>query len=155
MISKIDFTGHLEAERLLNGIRNKLIDPAYEARQTANYVEKVVINRRFNEQRNPLGQPWKPSIRAILEGNKTLTDTRFLRENIRAKISYSSIGPEISFVADGKAAVYGPVHNNGLRVKGRNGKYIQMPKRQFAFITQDEKNIIIRDIWIRGLSVAV
>lgn len=154
MISRIDFSGDKEATRFLDAIRRKLINPEVEAKATADYLEKTVIPRRFNEQKGPTGNPWKPSKRVLKSGGKTLTLSRELRQGLKPEINISPRGVDIHFKPSAKSEMYAYVHNNGGRIKNKSGRYTTMPKRQYAYTTQQEKMIIIRDIWVKGLLAA-
>lgn len=161
MLSRIDFSGDKEALRFLDAVRKKLINPEAEAKSTALYIEKTIIPRRFEEQKNPTGSPWKPSQRVLAGttkrkglpnyGNKTLTMTGALRHGLKPNIKINSGNVDISFIPSGDTAKYAYIHNNGGKFRNRSGKYSWMPKRQYAFTTQKEKMIIIRDIWVKGL----
>lgn len=154
MISRIDVTGVKEVERYLEAIRKRFINPASEIDSTIKYVQKTIIPQRFEEQKNPLGQPWKPSQRVLKHGGKTLTKSGQLRRSLQAIVSTDQRGINIAFSATGEAAKYASVHNNGMRIRNKSGRFTQMPKRQFAFLTSKEKQVIIRDIWIKGLLAA-
>ena len=157
MISRIESSGNKEFETYLDAIRRKLIDPSVEAKATADFVEKTIIPRRFQEQKGPTGSPWRVSQRVRKYGGRTLSKSNTneaLRFSIRAKINIASGGVNIDFGIVGPASKYGYLHNNGGRIKNRSGKYTTMPKRQFAYLTVAEKRLIITDIWIRGLQAA-
>ena len=154
MLSRVDFTGDKEALRYIDAIRKKLINPEVEAKATADFIEKTVIPRRFEEQKGPTGNPWKPSKRVLKSGGKTLTLSGKLRHGLKPKISINSTGVDISFVPSTETAKYAYLHNNGGRVKNRSGRFTTMPKRQYAYTTAEEKRIIIKDIWVRGLMSA-
>ena len=42
---------------------------------------------RFNEQTDPDGKKWKPSVRVLTDGGKTLTQTGQLRNSINTKVT--------------------------------------------------------------------
>jgi phage gpG-like protein len=154
MLSRVDMTGHDEAMLLINAIRDKLIDPSAEIQGTADYYEKTILPRRFDEQKHPSGNPWKPSKRVIKHGGKTLTNTRNLRNSLKAYPKVTSTGAEVEIKSNNaEIAKYAALHNNGGRIKNRGGKLTTMPKRQYAWASKEEKQIIIRDIWIKGLPV--
>lgn len=154
MLSRVDMTGHQEALQLLDAIRKKFIDPSAEIKGTAEYYEKTILPRRFDEQKHPSGNPWKPSKRVIKHGGKTLTNKRNLRNSLKAYPVVTSTGAEMTIKSNNaEIAKYAHVHNNGGRIKNRAGRMTTIPKRQYAFATEPEKQIIIRDIWIKGLPV--
>lgn len=85
---------------------------------------------RFREQRDPLGVPWKPSLRVTGyvdadgnrvegDGGETLTLSGDLRRSIKEDwgADYAAAGPE----ASGGAAVYAKIHQFGGTIR---------PKRQ-------------------------
>lgn len=163
MLSRIDFSGVKEASRFLDAIRRKLINPEVEAKATADYIEKTVIPRRFEDQKGPTGSPWTKLSDIYLRwkrkkypsnANKILTLSGKLRHGLKPVINIGSNGVNIHFKPSKETEMYAYVHNNGGRIKNKSGRYTTMPKRQYAYTTQQEKMIIMRDIWIKGLMSA-
>lgn len=100
---------------------------------------------RFEEERDPLGVPWRPSRRVLgLDGSKdghgpfqkdgqTLTLTGDLRSSIRSNAGrdFAEAGPE----ASGGAARYAAIHQFGGRItpkQGREGKDGKRPALNFG-----------------------
>lgn len=154
--AKLEVKGVKQVNQYFNGAVNHLINPAYELAQVTRYMENTIFPKRFNDEKNPAGGKWKPSVRVLLNGGKTLTDKRDLRNSMRAKGTILGGGRlDIDMYAKGKLnSIKAAVHNNGLRIRNRGGGLTKMPKRQFAFITRSEKEKIIYDIFLRALEVA-
>lgn len=151
--AKIEVKGLKEVENYFKAALDRLIDPSYELAIVAEFVEREILNRRFNEEKNPAGGRWKPSQRALKDGGKTLTDKRDMRRRMRAfgRIIKSGL-ININMDATGKLnRIKAHVHNNGLRINNRAGRKTAMPKRQFAWLSKKEKEQIIYDIFLRGL----
>jgi len=76
-------------------------------------VVRESVMRNFREQRSPEGAPWKPSLRALVQGGLTLVDTATLRNsiNVRARRRSVTIGTPVEYAA---------VHQFGAR-KGSFG----------------------------------
>lgn len=84
---------------------------------------------RFKSETGPDGNKWKPSIRAELEGGKTLTDTAVLR---------NSIGYEATrtHVAVGTNVVYAAIHQLGG--KAGKGLAVDLPARPFLGVNDED-----------------
>ncbi len=83
----------------LSGDTDKLFQ---RMNKLANFDKRGVLNaiaeglrtstvERFTEERSPEGENWKPSIRVMESGGKTLTRTTALKTSIRAEVSDSGI----------------------------------------------------------------
>jgi len=67
-------------------------------------IGKMLISRtqfRFRDQRGPNGQPWKPSLRARLEGGQTLVDGGDLRRSITRQVTGNTllVGTNVKYAA--------------------------------------------------------
>lgn len=78
------------------------------------YVVDSVLDR-FETEKGPDGQGWKPSIRARHEGGKTLTDSGHLRSSIQHI-------PGNGHVAVGTNLIYAGIHQKGDTISAKNGK---------------------------------
>lgn len=153
--SKIEVKNLPEVQNYFRAAKNHLINPRFELYQVEKYIKREIFPKRFNEQKKPAGGKWKPSKRVILKGGKTLTDTRALRNSMTAKSVIVGSGKlNINMYAQGEPRKYAAVHNNGMRIRNRAGRFTKMPKRQFAWLSMSEKEKIIYDIFLRQLEVA-
>ena len=107
------------------------------------------LEERFATATDPKGQPWKPSLRAQLEGGQTLSDTGRLRRgfSVRATGSWGfTIGTNVRYAAPHqfgativpKRARYLRVRLAGGRGKRKGGKgrwvattQVRLPARPF------------------------
>lgn len=82
---------------------------------------------RFDTELNPERKRWQPSLRALREGNKTLTDEGKLRRSI----SFDSDNDE---VVVGTNVSYGKFHQLGLRGN---------PERAFLGLSKSDREKIL------------
>lgn len=75
----------------------------------------VSTKNRFEAEQDPDGNPWPMSIRVLVEGGKTLTDTARLKNSITHEASDSG-------VAVGTNVVYAATHQFGARIKAKTAK---------------------------------
>jgi phage virion morphogenesis protein len=92
---------------------------------------------RFREERDPAGNAWEKSKRAIAEGGKTLQDTRRLRNSITYEASHDQ-------VAVGTNVVYGAIHQHGGRA-GRGHKLV-LPAREYLGVSETDEAEILRSL---------
>lgn len=113
----------------------------------------AATQQRFLDEAGPDGSPWPMSLRAAMEGGKTLTDTAFLRNSQTHEASDTG-------VAFGTNAIYGAIHQlggviraktpKGLRFRsGRNGGWttkqeVTIPARPFLGVDAEDEKIIER-----------
>lgn len=71
---------------------------------------ELETQRRFETERDPDGNPWPKSLRALAEGSQTLTETARLRQSItrRATASSAEVGTNV---------VYSAIHQFGGTVQ--------------------------------------
>lgn len=85
--------------------------------------------QRFRDQHGPSGQPWKPSIRAQLQGGATLVKDTHLRDSIvaHATADEAEVGTNI---------IYAAIHQFGgvIRAKGGGALRFQLPGGGFATV---------------------
>ena len=96
---------------------------------------KTGTQLRFRSQSAPEGTPWKPSLRAITEGGKTLRLTGRLRNSITFVASKDAV--EI-----GTNVVYSAIHQFG-GAAGRGGKS-KLPARPYLGASEPDKTEILR-----------
>lgn len=84
-------------------------------------LEKNTVDR-FDRETAPNGAKWTPSMRAEVEGGKTLTDTG----RLKSSIAYESNASEIRV---GTNVIYGAIHQLGgtIRAKGGGKLKFQLP----------------------------
>lgn len=68
---------------------------------------------RFEEERDPDGDPWPPSMRAIVENGRTLTDTARLLQSITHEADSRG-------VSVGTDVIYAGVHQFGAIIRAKN-----------------------------------
>lgn len=104
--------------------------------------------QRFEDEQDPEGNPWPVSLRALIEGGRTLTDSARLVQSITHEPSESS-------VAIGTNVIYAAIHqeggiiraktSRGLRFRGPgNGGWVtkqevDMPRRAFLGLDEDDE----------------
>lgn len=119
------------------------------------------IDRRFETETGPDGEPWEKSYRAREEGGQTLSDSGILRQSITHIHSADKL--EV-----GSAMVYARIHQEGGVIKPKNAKklsfrvgghfiqtdQVEMPSRPYlGFTDDDEAELvnIIHDHWQEAL----
>lgn len=101
---------------------------------------------RFQEERDPLGIPWKKSAAAIEGGRKTLQDSGDLYNAIDRQSDKDSAG--VGVYRTGGPAIYGRIHQFGGTIRPKVGKALNtpfgyrasvtMPRRQFLGFSDDD-----------------
>ncbi len=106
--------------------------------------------QRFEDERAPDGQRWKPSLRALQSGGVTLTDTGRLKGSMthRATRDTAEVGTNV---------IYAGVHQGGATIRGKSGGRLKfaipglgfrsplevvIPARPFLGIDQDDRDTI-------------
>lgn len=105
---------------------------------------------RFEREVDPSGNPWPRSIRALLTGGKTLTDTARLRSSLTYEASRTG-------VAVGTNVIYAAVHQFGATIRAKTpfgllfkigGQFrrkmeVTIPRRAFLGLdAEDEAEVI-------------
>ncbi len=90
--------------------------------RTIGEIVRESVIRNFEEERAPDGKRWKPSLRAILTGGKTLTDRAILRNSLNVR-------PSRDRVAVGTNVIYAAIHQLGG--KAGRGHKVNIPARPF------------------------
>ena len=93
---------------------------------------------RFRSETDPQGKRWIPSLRAILEGGQTLTDTARLRKSITGKATAAR-------AMWGTNVVYARRHNYGDSIV-RGSRAGGMPRRQFMGLNREDEAEILEII---------
>jgi len=105
---------------------------------------------RFRTQTGPDGQRWKPSLRAMLSGGRTLTKDGHLSGSIS-----SSAGKD--FAEWGVNRIYAAIHQFGGTIRAKGGalkfaipgggfavvKAVKMPARPFLGVNDDDRSDIL------------
>ncbi len=117
---RITSEGGLAIERKLAGLVNAFgnLEPLMDYLGAA--LESSTIHR-FEEERGPDGQRWKPSQRAIADAGKTLTDSGQLRSSITRRTSSDRV--EI-----GTNKIYAGIHQFGSQEKVQVGAHTRTRK---------------------------
>lgn len=93
--------------------------------------------RRFQAQKTPDGQNWKPSGRAATEGGMTLSDSGHLRKSI----DYAATPDKVMV---GSNAVYSRIHQVGGVIKPKNGKTLKFTTASGKEVAAKQVNIPAR-----------
>ncbi len=115
--------------------------------------------RRFEQGEGPDGSPWPPSIRALVEGGKTLIDSARLMSSITHRAS--DAGVEV-----GTNVLYAAVQQFGATITAKSAKALRfkvagrwatkqqvtIPPRPFIGLDQDDEReiVAIAQDWLRG-----
>lgn len=112
----------------LEALSRRMTDMTPVMRSIGEIVRTSVI-RNFREEREPSGVRWKPSLRALLTGGKTLTDTGILRNSINVR-------PGPQQVSIGTNIVYAAIHQFGG--KAGRGHKVKLPARPFLGVRDSD-----------------
>lgn len=148
---RVTSEGGLAIERKLAGLVKAFGDLEPLMQGFGLYLESATIDR-FENERGPDGQRWKPSLRARQQGGKTLTDSSQLRSSIT-----SQAGPDSVEVGTNK--IYGGIHQFGGTIRPKNGEYltfrlpgglgvrrvksVTMPARPFLGLSSEDENELL------------
>jgi phage gpG-like protein len=105
---------------------------------------------RFERETDPEGNPWPPSIRALADGGKTLTDTMVLRNSM----THNVLGAGVEV---GSAEIYAAIHQEGGVIRPVNGEalvfsigaatvfawQVTIPRRAFLGLPGDDQESIL------------
>ncbi|WGV98828.1 phage virion morphogenesis protein [Vibrio sp. YMD68] len=119
-------------EQALNGLLMRLESPQDMLDEMgAAMVNQTIL--RFNSERGPDGISWIPSIRAMLEGGKTLQDSGRLRHSITHNTLPSS-------VEWGSNVVYAAIHQLG----GKAGRHrsVTIDAREYLGLNKSDEQIL-------------
>lgn len=101
---------------------------------------------RFELERGPDGSPWPPSIRVLVEGGKTLTDSGRMKASITHEATDAG-------VAIGTNAIQAAIHQFGGRITAKTERglmfkvagswarkhFVDMPRRAFLGLSPDNE----------------
>jgi phage virion morphogenesis protein len=109
----LDFTfSDTLSARLQAGAR-AAVDYTVPMRAIADYMRTATVER-FEDERGPDGQRWKPSQRAIEDGGLTLTDRGHLRQSITA-------ASDATTALAGTNLVSAAIHQFGGTIRAKGG----------------------------------
>lgn len=105
---------------------------------------------RFEDEKTPDGNPWPKSVRALLDGGKTLTDSGHFRSSMTHEASDAG-------VAVGTNAIQGAIHQFGGVIRVKNAKAlafsvggefamvqsVTMPARPYLGLSDDDEADIV------------
>ena len=111
---RVEITGAEEAIAQLGEVAARLDNP------TPLYDEigaslVVSTQARFEREEDPQGKPWPPSIRKLVEGGRTLTDTAGLVKSVTHEASREG-------VAVGTNKISAAVHQFGATIRAKTAK---------------------------------
>lgn len=110
----------------------------------------LATQMRFEMERDPEGNPWPPSIRVLVEGGKTLTDSARFKNSVTHEASDAG-------VAIGTNAIQAAVHQFGATIRAKsdagltfkigghwiNKASVEIPRRSFLGLSaEDEANVM-------------
>jgi phage virion morphogenesis protein len=123
----------------------------------------VSTQRHFEEGRAPDGSPWPPSIRALVQGGKTLID----RGRLFGSMTFNAWD---TGVEEGTNVVYAGVHQGGATITAKTAeglrfkigeqwvtkKSVTIPARPFLGLDDDDERelIAIAEDWLRPRATA-
>ena len=111
---------------------------------------ETITRERFQSGQAPDGTAWKPSLRALITGGKTLLDTGRLVGSIVSEATDRSV--EV-----GTNVIYAAIHQFGGTIRGKAGKLqfrlangqfvtkdaVTMPARPFLGVSSDDEQEIL------------
>ncbi len=136
------------------GQLQRAIEAAANARPLFDEVGASLVvstQMRFEREQSPEGAKWPASLRAIVEGGRTLTDTARLQQSITHEASDTG-------VAVGTNLLYAAVHQFGATItaktekglvwKGAGGQWfrkdsVTIPARPFIGLDDDDEEEIV------------
>ena len=105
--------------------------------EVGGYLDSQVL-KRFAEERGPDGQPWKPSARAQLDGDKTLQDSGRLRDSVTHHV------PDANHLEHGSNVLYAAIHQEGGTIRPTQADYLRFSTPGGGFATVKEVTIPAR-----------
>jgi phage gpG-like protein len=96
----------------------------------------VSTQQRFADEQDPEGNPWPPSIRALMFGGKTLTDQAILRNSI----THNVFGDGVEVGSD---LIYAAVHQFGATITAKTDQGL-MFKIGDQFVRKDSVTLPAR-----------
>jgi len=124
----VHITGTERVNRKLRGLIKKLDNPR-KALKLSGKAMMDDVKDHFKNEKGPDSR-WKKSLRAKLQGGKTLRDTGEMFNSIMSSLK---VGKDYAVIGTNKE--YAPRHNFG---KGK------LPKRQFMWLSDEAGDKIIR-----------
>ena len=113
--------------------------------------------RRFEAGAGPDGKPWKPSLRAQLEGGQTLLESGRLRDSVHAEIEPDRVmvGSDLIYAAVHQlGATIRPVQASALRFElpgglgFRSAREVTIPARPYLGISEEDEAEITHQVMI-------
>ena len=115
---------------------DRAITKAHQTQELAETIGEALVSstqQRFEDEEDPDGKAWEPSIRAQHEGGKTLNDTAALKNSIGYAASPTA-------VVIGSNRVYAAIHQLGGEITAKNGK-LKFPLPGGGFAQVDKVTI--------------
>lgn len=141
----IRIDGAVEVGQRLDAVARALGEPRALWEEVGR-VGVLQTQERFEQERGPDGLAWPPSIRVLVEGGKTLTDTG----RMKASITHEATG---TGVAIGTNAIQAAIHQFGGRINAKTERgllfkvagnwarkhFVDMPRRAFLGLSSDNE----------------
>lgn len=142
----------LQAEEALSAL-GKAVARAEQPRELYDAIGLLLLastDLRFETEAGPDGNPWPKSMRALLDGGKTLTDTGHFRSTMAHEATDAG-------VAVGTNAIQGAIHQFGGIIRAKNAKalafsiggenvfvqQVSIPARPYLGLSDDDEADII------------
>lgn len=120
----------------VRGILDRLVAAAEDLSPAMDRIGSMLVSsvlHRFETGQGPAGVPWKPSIRARVQGGQTLIDSG----RLRASITYI---PGPSSVEVGTNAIYAAIHQFGGTIHAKSAPHLTF-KIGGRFVSKDHVTI--------------
>lgn len=148
--------------RALRRLAQRIEDAAPVMDAIGQLLEGSARRRITTTNRDPDGQMWKPSLRAQVEGGRTLEDQGHLRDSLTHVHSQSSVETGTGRVGARilhEGGVIRPRSAKALRFRLANGQFVQtqkvtMPRRRFLGVDREDRDDIV-DLVTNALRRAV
>lgn len=141
-----------ELDRALDSLMSSLKNTKPVMEDISNLMMKD-IHEHFEDEKGDENKKWKKSIRAGMQGGKTLTDKGFLK----GELFQESTNTQASIVSKTE---YASIHNFGGVIRAKNKPFLRfkigdkwsskkevtMPERRFMWISNKSINMIVNTI---------
>lgn len=159
--TSITVRGAAQVERVLAGLAVRAGDLTDLMDRLGQTIE-TQTDEHFDREATPDGTPWTPSLRARLEGGKTLTDTARGRNSVShiASSTQVEVGTNVGYMAAHQGgATIRPTSAKALafRLPGglgfRSAKEVTLPAREWLGISADEADELVDEAqdWFQSM----
>ena len=150
MARTIDIQGDADLGRRLSRLAGRLGDISPLMADIATYLESSTIER-FETETDPKGKRWKQSIRAKVQGGKTMTNSGIGRQSIASDstATQARVGTGLGYmIANQLGITIRPKSAKALRFPIPGGgfafvKKVTLPKREFVGLATEDRTEIL------------